>query len=192
VVARGDLRRILAAPRRSGKNYIKVCCFGSGRLRPDIRQPGGNSFPLQTAIFQLAGMDIAVEVTRSWFQTARAYTESFSVYGDRRGFEWQQLEHEDPVLFTLEPVQPGRPVTVERVSYRPDLLPAEIAVFTPGGGHGGSHPPLAHEFVRSNVEERPAAIDAVTAAHWTAAGLCAHASAEREGEPVAIPDFSVA
>jgi len=92
----------------------------------------------------------------------------------------------------LEPVQPGRPVTVERVSYRPDLLPAEIAVFTPGGGHGGSHPPLAHEFVRSNVEERPAAIDAVTAAHWTAAGLCAHASAEREGEPVAIPDFSVA
>jgi predicted dehydrogenase len=175
---------------------VKVCCFGSGRLRPDIQQPGGNSFPLQTAIFQLAGTDIAAEVTRSWFQTARAYTESFSVYGDRRGFEWPQLEDEDPVLFTLEPVQPGRrgrPVTAERVPvpYRPDLLPVEIAAFTEGGGHGGAHPHLAHEFVRSIVEARPAAIDAVTAAHWTAAGVCAHLSAEREGEPVVIPDFSV-
>jgi predicted dehydrogenase len=175
---------------------VKVCCLGSGRLRPDIQQPGGNSFPLQTAIFQLAGTNIAAEVTRSWFQTARAYTESFSVYGDRRGFEWPQLEDEDPVLFTLEPVQPGRrgrPVTAERVPvpYRPDLLPVEIAAFTEGGGHGGAHPHLAHEFVRSIVEARPTAIDAVTAAHWTAAGVCAHLSAEREGEPVVIPDFSV-
>ncbi|HLV81004.1 MAG TPA: Gfo/Idh/MocA family oxidoreductase, partial [Chthonomonadaceae bacterium] len=144
----------------------KVCCFGSGRLRPDIQQPGGNLFPLQTAIFQLAETDIAAEVTRSWFQTARAYTEAFSVYGDKGGFEWQQLEEEDPLLFTLEPVQPGRrgrPVTALRVPvpYRPDLLPAEIAEFAQGG-HGGSHPHLVHEFIRSIVEERPPAIDAIT------------------------------
>jgi predicted dehydrogenase len=174
----------------------KVCCFGSGRLRPDIQQPGGNRFPLQTAIFQLAGTNIAAEVTRSWFQTARAYTESFSAYGDRRGFEWQQLEHEEPLLFTLEPAHPGqrgRRVTAERVPvpYRPDLLPAEIAEFA-SGGHGGSHPHLAHEFVRSIVEARAPAIDAVSAADWTAPGICAHASAEKEGEPVVIPDFSVA
>jgi predicted dehydrogenase len=171
----------------------KVCCFGSGRLRPDIQQPGGNIFPLQTAIFQLAGTDIAAEVTRSWFQTARAYTEAFSVYGDRAGFEWQQLEHEDPLLFTLEPVQPGRrerEVKAERIAvpYRPDLLPTEIAMFAQGG-HGGSHPHLAHEFIRSIVEERPPAIDALTAADWTAPGLCAHESALQGGEPVAVPDF---
>jgi predicted dehydrogenase len=174
----------------------KVCCFGSGRLRPDIQQPGGNPFPLQTAIFQLAGTDLAAEVTRSWLQTARAYTEGFSAYGDRMGFEWQQVEDEDPLLFTLGPVQPGRrgrPVTAERVPvpYRPELLPAEIAGFTVGGGHGGSHPHLAHEFIRSIVEVRPPVIDAVTAAHWTAAGVCAHLSAEKEGEPVLIPDLSV-
>jgi predicted dehydrogenase len=172
-----------------------VCCLGSGRLRPDLQQPGGNRFPLQTAIFRLAGTDLAAEVTRSWFQTARAYTEAFSVYGDRMGFEWPQLEHEDPLLFTLEPVEPGRrgrPVTAERVAVpdRPDLLPPELAPFTQGG-HGGSHPHLAHEFIRSIVEARPPAIDAVTAADWTAPGICAHASAEREGEPVVVPDFSV-
>lgn len=179
----------------AGTRAAKVCCFGSGRLRPDIQQPRGNVFPLQTAIFQLAGTTLAAEVTRSWFQTARAYTEAFSAYGDRKGFEWQQLEEEDPVLFTLEPLQDGqrgRHVSAERVRvpYRPDRLPAEIAAFTEGGGHGGSHPHLAHEFVRSIVEGRPSAIDAVTAAGWTAPGICAHASAEQAGKPVVIPVFS--
>ena len=53
---------------------VKVCCLGSGRLRPDIQQSGGNTFPLQTAIFRLADPEIAAEVTRSWFQTAHPYT----------------------------------------------------------------------------------------------------------------------
>ncbi|HET6383363.1 MAG TPA: Gfo/Idh/MocA family oxidoreductase [Armatimonadota bacterium] len=172
----------------------KVCCFGSGRLRPDIQQPGGNIFPLQTAIFRLDESEIAAEVTRSWFQTARSYTESFSVYGDKKGFEWQQLEHEDSLLFTLDPVQPGRrgrPVTVERVSPpdRLDLLPQALARFT-RGGHGGSHPHLAHEFIRSIIEERPPAIHAVRSAEWTAPGICAHESAMRDGDPVIIPDFA--
>lgn len=171
----------------------KVCCLGSGRLRPDIQQHDGNIFPLQTGIFQLAGTDVVAEVTRSWFQVAHPYTETFSAYGDRRGFEWQ-LEHEQPLLFTLEPVEPsrrGRPVTTTRVQVpdRADLLPESIARFTQGG-HGGSHPHLVHEFVRSIVEERAPAIDARRSADWTAPGICAHESALRGGEPVAIPDFS--
>jgi len=170
----------------------KVCCLGSGRLRPDIQQPDGNIFPLQTGIFRLAGTDVAAEVTRSWFQVAHPYTETFSAYGDKRGFEWQ-FEDEEPLLFTLEPAQPsrrGRPVTTTRVSLpdRADLLPDSIARFTQGGHHG-SHPHLVHEFVRSIVEGRPAAIDAYTSADWTAPGICAHESALRGGEPVAIPDF---
>lgn len=172
----------------------KVCCFGSGRLRPDIQQPGANIFPLETAIFQLAGRPIAAEVTRSWFQTARVYTEAFSIYGDKRGFEWQ-IEHEEPLLFTMEPLQPGswgRPMTTTRVVApdRPDLLPAEIAEFT-NGGHHGSHPHLANEFIRSIVEERPPAVDVFTAADWTAPGICAHESALRGGEPVEIPDWRI-
>lgn len=173
----------------------KVCCFGSGRLRPDIQQPGGNTFPLQTAIFRLAGTDVAVEVTRSWFQTARPYTEGFSAYGDRMGFEWQQVEHEAAMLYRLDALETGRrgrSVTGERVQppYRPDLLPPEIAHFTLEGGHGGSHPHLAHEFVRSIVEQRPSAINAVTSADWTAPGICANESALQDGTPVSIPDFN--
>ncbi len=171
----------------------RVCCFGSSHLRPDIQQPGANTFPLQTAIFQLAKINVAAEVTRSWFQTARPYTEAFSVYGEKAGFEWQQLEHEDPLVFTLEPVREGhkgRQVTASRVPVpdRADLLPPAIAPFTQGG-HGGSHPHLVHEFVRSIIEGRPAAINAQTSADWTAPGICAHDSSLKNGEPILIPNF---
>jgi len=174
------------------KRIEKVSCMGSGRLRPDIQQPDSNVFPLQTGLFQFAESDLVAEVTRSWFQVAHPYTETFSVYGDKRGFEWL-LEHEKPLLFTLEPLDPsrrGRPVTTEQVTvpYRPDLLPAAIAHFA-NGGHGGSHPHLAHEFVRSIVEQRAPAIDVYQSANWTAPGICANESALRGGELILIPDF---
>ncbi len=63
--------------------------------------------------------------------------------------------------------------------------------FEQGGGHHGSHPHLVHEFVRSIVEGRKPAIDGVTAANWTAPGLCAHQSAMQGGAEVDIPRFDV-
>jgi hypothetical protein len=46
---------------------------------------------------------------------------------------------------------------------------------------------MAHEFVRAIVEQREAAVDAVTAANWTMTGICAHESAMRGGERIEIP-----
>jgi predicted dehydrogenase len=186
----------------------RVHCLGSGTLPEDLRRRYGNPYPAETAILALEGTPVAAEVSRTLFQTARSYTESFAVYAEHRSFEWQQIEEEDPVVFTLEAAGPGRgrPTRAERVTVpdRQDVLPAPIARFTrrgvydasqphlsflQGGGHGGSHPHLVHEFVRSIVEARPPAIDAVTAANWTAAGLCAHQSAMAGGEAVTIPSF---
>jgi hypothetical protein len=82
------------------------------------------------------------------------------------------------------------------------LLPKKIAPFTLGGvydeehehtsfiqgsGHGGSHPHLAHEFVRAMVEEREAMVNAVTAANWTMAGICSHESALKGGQRIEVP-----
>ncbi len=172
----------------------QVNCLGVSILRPDLQQPGGTQFPLQTAIFRLAKDNMAAEVTRAWFQTARGCTEAFSAYGDKAGFEWQQIEEEDPVVFTLEKVQPKRrwrnalPERV-KVPFRPDLLPRELAEFAEGG-HGGSHPHLVHEFVSSILEGRASAINAITAANWTAPGICANDSSLLEGATVQIPQFS--
>jgi len=187
---------------------LKVHCFGSGVMRQDLYIQYGNHYPIETAVFQLEQENLAAEVTRTLFHTARAYSESFCVYGDEMTFEWQQVEDENPVVFKMEPLKPGRgrPVTVTRVTPpdRQDLLPKEIARFTrrgvynesnphlsflQGGGHGGSHPHLVHEFINSIVEGRKPHIDAVTAADWTAAGICAHKSAMKDGELVLVPSF---
>jgi hypothetical protein len=66
---------------------------------------------------------------------------------------------------------------------------ADHMSFKQGGGHHGSHPHLVHEFVRAIVEDRPAAVDAVTAANWTAPGICAHESAMKGGAEVTVPRF---
>ena len=170
----------------------QVNCRGSGRLRADIQQSGGNTFPLQTAIFALERDGLAAEVTHSWFQTARAYAETFSVYGDAQGFEWS-LEHEAPLLFTLQPLrakQRGRDAETTQIAvpFYGERLPHEIRRFAQGG-HGGSHPHLIHEWVRSIIENRPALIDARTAANWCAPGICAHQSSLQNGAIVDIPDF---
>ncbi len=194
-----------------GTRARRVHCLGSGRLPPERAARYGNPFPVETAIFRLADSDVALEVSRSLFQTVRPYTESFAIYGDRLGFEWAQLEEEAPYLFTLEPEPDlgrpgrGRAITSTRIEVpdRADLLPPAIARYTrasvhedaahlsfvQGGGHGGSHPHLVHEFLSAIVEGRPAAVNAATAAHWTAAGICAHQSALQEGAGVDIPDF---
>ncbi|GCE22286.1 Gfo/Idh/MocA family protein [Dictyobacter kobayashii] len=194
----------------AGTNASKVYCLGSGELRPDLRKQYTNPYPIETALFRLQDTQLAAEVTMSFFQMARSYIESFAVYGEQQGFEWEQLENEGPALFTMQPVRPGhhgRVTTATRV-HMPDAaeqLPREIARFTQlvpydesdaqrsfrvGGGHGGAHPYLVHEFVRSIVEGRAPAVDARTAANWTAPGICAHASALRDGELVVIPEFS--
>lgn len=61
--------------------------------------------------------------------------------------------------------------------------------FTQGGGHGGSHPHLVHEFVRSILEERPPVMDDIMGAYWTGTGICAHESAMQDGKVISIPAF---
>jgi predicted dehydrogenase len=202
----------------SGARATRVHCFGSGIMRPELQLPYGNPFPIETAIFQLeqekTKENLAAEVTRSLFHTARSYAELFSVYGEKATFEWQ-MEHEMPVLFRMGELthesgqSRGRTISEERTipSDFSHLLPESIQRFSKhvvvpdpnnphqsvlqGGGHHGSHPHLVHEFVRSIIENRPAAINATTAANWSAAGICAHESALHGGIAVELPVYSL-
>jgi len=186
-----------------------VHCFGSGVMREELHRQYGNPYPVETAIFHTEAPELSLEVTRSLFHCARPYMESFVVYGENACYEWQ-MEDEPPMLFTMSPIVPDqlRDVTVEQPKPpdRADLLPPSIGKYTQrfvysnedkhlsfeqGGGHHGSHPHLVHEFVSSIVEERKPAIDAVTAANWTAPGLCAHMSAMRDGALIEIPRFDI-
>jgi len=187
------------------KNQIalaeSVVCHGSGRIREELIPRYNSPFAIETATFKIKGTDVCAEVTRSLFDTARQYRESFDVTGSNVSFEWQQVEGEDPVLHTrgLPEPQITRRVKVPDYAGR---LPDPIRKFTgaihdathlsflQGGGHGGSHPHLVHNFVMAVTGKQPAFPDAPTSANWTLVGICAHESAMAGGERVNLPTFS--
>lgn len=178
---------------------VKIHCFGSGRVRSDLKKPYMNPYRFETAIISLSKDDLGAEVSRFLFQTSRQYMESFNVYAEKMSFEWQQANHEKPLLFKGEDV-----IRVDHIPDRADLLPESIQKFTThgvygednvhlsfiqGSGHGGSHPHMVHEFVMSIVEKRKPYIDDITSAYWTSVGLCAHESAMNGGEEIIIPEY---
>ena len=193
-----------------GKHARSVVCHGSGRIREELIGRYGSPFAIETATFTIADSDVVAEVTRSLFDTARQYRESFDASGSRKSFEWQQVEGEEPVIHTKSTTE--HPIPESEIAKRvavPDYaqrLPepirrfttkgvysleegAQHLSFTQGGGHGGSHPHLVHAFLSAVRGERPALPDAETSANWTMVGLCAHESAMKGGNRIDIPTF---
>ncbi len=174
-----------------------VVCFGSGRISEEYIPKYNSPFAVETALVDVADSDLACEVTRSLFDTIRQYRESFDVYGTERSFEWEQTIGDGPVMYSG--FEDAERVEVGDFGH---LLPDEIARFTrggvyddehehtsfiQGGGHGGSHPHMVHEFVGSILEDRESVADASAAANWTMTGICAHESAMSGGERIRIP-----
>lgn len=191
----------------AGAHAEHVVCHGSGRIDEALIPKYGSPFAIETATFKLRDSDLCAEVTRSLFDTARQYRESFDVYGSRQSFEWQQVEGESPVVHTRSTAShPLREDQIPRRVEVPDfahLLPESIRRFTQpaaiqdadhlsflqGGGHGGSHPHLVHQFLMACTGQQAALPDAETSVNWTMVGILAHQSAMAGGERMVIPRF---
>jgi len=184
----------------AGKDAGAVSCVGSGRIDEHLIPKYGSPFAIESCHIQFRDSDLSAEVTRSLFNTARQYRESFDVYGSKKSFEWTLVEHEQSVVHTGE--------VPERVSI-PDyahLLPEAIQSFTTGGvydgdnnqhlsfiqgsGHGGSHPHLVHEFLTALAEKRQPFPNAKQSANITCVGILAHESALNGGVKMEMPDFT--
>jgi predicted dehydrogenase len=184
----------------------KVSCFGSGRIREEMIGCYGSPFAIESTHIKFKDSDVSARIYRSLFDTARQYRESFDVYGSLKSFEWPLIEGEDPVIHTAKKPEHEIP---ERVKV-PDfarLLPEPIRhfttkgvydmegnehlSFTQGGGHGGSHPHLAHEFISALIEDRDPFPNAMESANWTCTGILAHQSAMRGGEVIDLPAFTL-
>lgn len=189
---------ILALPQAEAEY---VSCFGSGRIDEKLIPIYNSPFAVESCHIKYKDSDLSAEITRSLFNTARQYRESFDVYGSKKTFEWQLIEGEHPVVHTGE--------SPERVPV-PDyahLLPKEIQSFTMGGvydadehqhlsfiqgaGHGGSHPHLAHVFVNSLVTGNAAYPNARQSANITCVGILAHESAMQGGKLIRLPEFTL-
>ncbi|WP_145304765.1 Gfo/Idh/MocA family protein [Crateriforma conspicua] len=181
-----------------------VSCFGSGTVRDDIAQKSGNSFAVETCHIKIKDSDLTAHIWRFLYDVARQYRESFDVYGTKKSFEWTLVENEPHVIHTAKKPEPEIPEKVEVPDFA-DRLPEQIRRFTlpaqihdaehlsfiQGGGHGGSHPHLVHEFVSSLLEDRDPRPNAVTSANWTCVGICAHQSALQGGQVVRLPEFTL-
>ncbi len=183
-----------------------VSCFGSGRIREEMIQCYGSPFAVESTHIKFRGSDLAARIYRSLFDIARQYRESFDVYGSLKSFEWPLVEGEEPVLHTAKKPEPEIPQRV-RVPDFAHLLPEPIRrfttkgvydlagnehlSFTQGGGHGGSHPHLAHEFISAVREDRDPFPNAVESANWTCTGILAHESALQGGTVLRLPGFTL-
>ena len=193
----------------------RVTCLGSGKMREELHKPYGNPFPMQTALYEMEDGTL-VEITRTLFANAKAYTEQFTIGGDISTFECGQLDDDLPIVFkyvdngVFDPDKVftvGREVSVKRIDPPDqfDLIPEEIHKFTrpqrmvsmtdPSNVYeypsatGGYHPHVVNEFIMSIVEDRKPAFDVYNSADLTAACLCAHESSMLGGKEVIIPKF---
>lgn len=183
-----------------------VSCFGSGRIREELIAKYNSPFAVETCHIKFRNSDLSARIYRSLFDTARQYRESIDVYGSKKSFEWPLIEHEDPVLHVAKRPEPEIPEKIKVPDFA-HLLPEGIQPFTTkgvydiadnthlsftqGGGHGGSHPHLAHEFVSALVENRDPYPNAVQSANWTCVGILAHESAMEGGVIKRLPTWSL-
>ncbi len=178
-----------------------VSCFGSGRIDDHLIPKYNSPYAIETCHIKFNDSDLSAEITRSLFNTARQYRESFDAYGSKKSFEWTLIENEPSVVHTGE--------SPEKISI-PDyahLLPEEIQSFTTAGvydsddnqhlsfiqgaGHGGSHPHLVNEFVNALKEKRDPYPNASESANITCVGILAHDSAMNEGKIIHLPEFTL-
>lgn len=183
-----------------------VSCFPSGTIRDEMHACYGSPFAVETTHIRFKDCDLSALVYRSLFDVARQYRESFEVYGSKKSVEWPLVEDRPLVIHTAKRPEPEIPEEVVSPDFA-HLLPPEIAPFTrggvyggdggeehlsftQGGGHGGSHPHLVHQFVellRGHGEGYP---NAVQSANITLTGILAHQSALQNGAIVRLPNWS--
>jgi predicted dehydrogenase len=193
----------------------RVTCLGSGRMREYLYAQYNNKFPMENALYEMEDQTV-VEIARTLFHCARGYTESFTICGDNAGFETGQKDTDLPILYKYidnGKFDPEQVSTVGRITLedridppdRLDLLPRELHRFTrphmevnltnPAdiyeytSATGGYHPHVVNSFVRYITGGKKPYFDLYNSADLTAACICAHNSALKDGKWVEIPKY---
>jgi len=177
-----------------------VQCLSSGTIYQRLHAAYGSPFAIESTHIRFRQSDIGAEVTRHLWSVARQYCESFDVFGSIRSFEWAQVAGDRHVVHLGE--QPSR---VDIPDYA-DRLPEAIRPFTTGGvydadeaahrsfiqggGHGGSHPHLAHHLLMAVLGQEEPYPNATQAANITCAGILAHQSALQGGIRMPLPEWT--
>ena len=154
----------------TGKRFTNVCCVGLG-AGFDAYKPGankyGNTFTDEVALFETSEGGSSRMLMCKGIHSLLA--ERGRVFGERGWMEGTSYH--------------GAAKNLPDIS-RPPLPPG-----MPAGGHGGSHGPLANEFIAAILEDRPPMVNVYEALAMTVPGIIAHRSALKDGERLAVPQF---
>ncbi len=154
------------------KSFTSVSCIGSSAGRPE-HKPGGNAY----------GNPFSDEI--ALFETSEGGTSRMLMCTGIRG-----KGGETGRVF-------GHQGWMEGLQYRgamtklPDLARPPLPPGVQAGGHGGSHGHLSNEFVHAILEDRKPLVDVVAALNMTVGGIVAHASAMKDGQRMAVPQYAI-
>jgi predicted dehydrogenase len=157
----------------TGLGFTEVSCMGVpsvvGHLLPQNNRYR-NSFGTEVALFRtaeggMARMAVSWDTPGDSGEKGRIRTQKGTYY----------------LKFETEGDKPEPP----RIA-RPPLPPGVEA-----GGHGGSHGYLMSEFIEAILADRKPLVDVAQALAMTVGGIVAHQSAQKGGELLKIPQFSL-
>jgi len=154
----------------TGKRFTSVSCAGFRGDFPEYQAGGNryaNPFSDEIALFQTSEGGVS---RMAKLRAVRGrVVETGRVFGERGwmdGTEYHGVAKELPDL-SRPPLPPGMPA----------------------GGHGGSHGPLANEFVTAILQDREPLVNVYEALAMTVPGIVAHQSALKDGETLKVPQY---
>ena len=155
----------------TGKRFTSVSCVGFNAGFPAYR-PGANKydnpFTDEVALFQTSeGGSSRMLMCKGIHGIVVERGRVFGERGWMDGTEYHGLAKELPDT-SRPPLPPGMPA----------------------GGHGGSHGPLANEFIMSILEDREPMVNIYEALAMTVPGIVAHQSALKDGGTLKIPQYT--
>ena len=183
-----------------------VSCFGSGTVREDIREEVGQQVRRRDVPHQDRGLrrdrpHLAVPVRHRpaiprELRRVRHEEELRVDAGRARAARHSHGEEaragDSDAKSTVPDYAHLLPEPIRQFTQPAEIHDAEHLSFIQGGGHGGSHPHLVNEIVSAlwstTATRGPTPC---TAANWTCVGICAHQSAQKGGEIVKLPAFTL-
>ncbi len=160
----------------TGNTFTRVSCIGHKSKLPEYQSNGHNNpFGTETALFNTSEGG-ASRMIVSW-DTAGWGGETGRMKGEVGAFNGAYQALDD--------------ITAKIVEKLGDLRKPKLPAGVDAGGHGGSHGYLGSNFIESVLKGKAPIVNVAVALNTTVPGIVAHASALKDGESMAIPQYTL-
>lgn len=161
------------------KSFVDVSCQGTPHFDESQRIPNaiGNIFKSEVGLFRTAEGGLSRMIICA---SQGEYLEAGRIRGEYAGFNQTFVGDATGKKRYAEALRKG--LQIKKYALPPGVQP---------GGHGGSHGYLGDDFIDAILRGRKPAVGVVDALNMTVPGYYAHLSAEKDGETVRIPKYSL-